>query len=141
MKKRKEIMKNILTTVLLLAFAGILLGVFVIPDKIEQYKLNQFARPFFEHAVPENSYSVQASVATDENGGTTAAAIIGTHLTEEELYEFYADTEYVPAKDGDTVELRVKALEGDSLKVLQEAGKYREEDKYYFVYIYSSKAE
>ena len=141
MKKKKEIMKNVLTTVLLLAFAGVLLGVFVIPDKIEQHKLNQFARPFFEHAVPENSYSVQASVATDENGGTTAAAIIGTHLTEEELYAFYADTEYVPAKEGDTVELNVKALEGDSLKVLQEAGKYREEDKYYFVYIYSSKAE
>jgi len=141
MKKRKEIMKNILTTVLLLAFAGILLGVFVIPDKIEEYKLNQFARPFFEHKLPENSYSVQASVATDENGGTTAAAIIGTHLTEEELHAFYADTEYVPAKDGETVELNVKALDEASLNVLMEAGKYREEDKYYFVYIYSSKAE
>ena len=140
MKKKKEILKNVGTTVLLIAFAAVLLGVFVIPDKIEQYKLNEFARPFFEHALPENSYSVQASVATDDNGGTTAAAIIGTHLTEEELYAFYADTEYLPSKDGDTVELSVKALEEDSLSVLKEAGKYREEDKYYFVYIYSSKA-
>ena len=141
MKKKKEIMKNIWSTVLLVAFAAVLLGVFVIPDKIEQYKLNQFAQPFFEHALPENSYSVQASVATDENGGITAAAIIGTQLTEEELYAFYADTEYVPAKDGDTVELSVKALDESSIEVLKEAGKYREEDKYYFVYIYSSKAE
>lgn len=140
MKKKKEILKNVGTTVLLIAFAAVLLGVFVIPDKIEQYKLNEFARPFFEHALPENSYSVQASVATDDNGGTTAAAIIGTHLTEEELYAFYADTEYLPAKDGDTVELSVKALDESSLSVLKEAGKYREEDKYYFVYIYSSKA-
>ncbi len=141
MKKKKEILKNIGTTVLLVAFAAVLLGVFVIPDKIEEYKLNQFARPFFEHKLPENSYSVQASVATDENGGTTAAAIIGTHLTEEELYEFYADTEYVPAKAGETVELSVKTLDEASLSVLMEAGKFREEDKYYFVYIYSSKAE
>lgn len=141
MKKRKEIMKNIWTTVLLVVIAAVVLGVFVIPDRIEDYKLKQFARPFFEHVLPENSYSVQASVATDENGGTTAAAIIGTQLTEEELYAFYADTEYVPAKDGDTVELSVKALNEDSLKALQEAGKYREEDKYYFVYIYSRKAE
>lgn len=141
MKKKKEILKNVGTTVLLIAFAAVLLGVFVIPDKIEQYKLNEFARPFFEHVLPENSYSVQASVATDENGGTTAAAIIGTHLTEEELHAFYADTEYVPAKDGETVELNVKALDEASLNVLMEAGKYREEDKYYFVYIYSSKAE
>ena len=95
----------------------------------------------FAHPLPENSYSVQASSVRDDNGGTTAAAIIGTQLTEEELYEFYADTEYAPAKEGEVVELNVKALEGDSLKVLQEAGKYREEDKYYFVYIYSSKAE
>ena len=141
MKKRKEIMKNIGTTALLIVFAAVLLGVFVIPGKIEQYKLNQFARPFFEHALPEHSYSVQASVATDDNGGTTAAAIIGTQMTEEELYEFYADTEYVPAKDGETVELSVKALDEASLSVLKEAGKYREEDKYYFVYIYSGKAE
>ena len=141
MKKRKEIMKNIWTTVLLVVIAAVVLGVFVIPDRIEDYRLKQFARPFFEHVLPENSYSVQASVATDENGGTTAAAIIGTQLTEEELYAFYADTEYVPAKDGDTVELSVKALDEASVKALQEAGRYRSEDKYYFVYIYSSKAE
>ncbi len=141
MKKRKEIMKNIWATVLLVVIAAVLLGVFVIPDRIEDYKLKQFARPFFEHALPENSYSVQASVATDENGGTTAAAIIGTQLTEEELYAFYADTEYVPAKDGDVVELSVKMLDEASISALREAGKYREEDKYYFVYIYSGKAE
>ena len=141
MKKKKEIMKNIWTTVLLVAFAGVLLGVFVIPDKIEEYKLQQFAKPLFAHSVPENSYSVYSSIATDDEGGTTAAAILGTQLTEEELYEFYADTEYPPAKEGDTVELSVKALDEDSLTVLQEAGKYREEDQYYFIYIYSSRAE
>jgi len=139
--KKKEVMKNALTTVLLIAFAAVLLGVFVIPDKIEEYQMNRFAKPLFDHLLPENSYSVQASVGKDENGGTTAAAIIGTHLTEEELYAFYADGEYLPANEGETVELSVSALEEDSLNVLKEAGKYREEDKYYFVYIYSSKPE
>lgn len=139
MKKKKEILKNALTTLLLVAFAAVLLGVFVIPDKVEEYQLNQFAKPLFAHALPENSYSVQASTARDENGGSTAAAIIGTQLTEEELYAFYADTEYPPAKEGEVVELSVKALDEASVSVLKEAGMYREEDKYYFVYIYSSK--
>lgn len=139
MKKKKEILKNIGTTVLLVAFAAVLLGVFVIPQKVEEYRMNQFAKPLFGHLLPDASYTVQSSVGTDDNGGTTAAAIVGTQLTEEELYEFYADTEYAPAKEGEVVELSVKALDETSINVLKEAGRYREEDKYYFVYIYSSK--
>lgn len=141
MKIKNEKLKNILTTILLLAFGAAVLGFFYVPQKIEEYQCNQFAKPLFSHPLPENSYSVQASSVRDDNGGTTAAAIIGTQLTEEELYEFYADTEYAPAKEGEVVELSVKALDEDSVKVLRDAGKYRSEDKYYFVYIYSSKAE
>ena len=133
--------KNVLTTALLVAFAAALLGVFVVPQKIEEYECGRFAKPLFAHPLPENSYSVQASSVRDDNGGTTAAAIIGTHLTADELYAFYADTEYPPAREGETVELSVKELDEASVNVLKEAGKYRSEETYYFVYIYSSKAE
>ncbi len=139
--KINEKTKNILTTVLLLAFGAVILCVFYLPQKIEEYECNQFAKPLFAHKLPVNSYSVQASSVRDDSGSTTAAAIVGTQLTEEELYAFYADTEYPPAREGETVELSVKALDEDSIEVLREAGKYRSEDKYYFVYIYSSKPE
>ena len=133
--------KNLLTTVLLLAFGAVLIGVFYVPQKMEEYECKKFAEPLFNHLLPENSYSVQSSSVRDENGGTTAAAIVGTHLTQEELLAFYSDTEYPPAREGETVELAVKQLDEESIKVLKEAGLYREEETFYFVYIYSSKAE
>lgn len=139
--KKNEKLKNVLITVLLLAFGAVLIGVFYVPQKIEEYECNRFAKPLFEHLLPDNSYSVQSSAVRDDDGNTTAAAIIGTQLSEEELYDFYSDGEYLPANEGETVELSVKALDEASISALKEAGKYRYEDLYYFVYIYSSKPE
>lgn len=139
--KKNEKLKNVLITVLLLAFGAVLIGVFYVPQKIEEYECNRFAKPLFEHLLPDNSYSVQSSAVRDDDGNTTAAAIIGTQLSEEELYDFYSDGEYLPANEGETVELSVKALDETSISALKEAGKYRHEDLYYFVYIYSSKPE
>ena len=141
MKKNNERLKNVLVSILLIAFAAVLIGVYYVPQKTEEYQCNQFAKPLFDHLLPEDSYSVQSSSVRDENGGTTAAAIVGTQLTQEELLEFYSDTEYPPAREGETVELAVKELDEASIEVLREAGKYRTEDKYYFVYIYSSRTE
>lgn len=138
--KNKELMKRILTSAVLLAFGAVLLGVFYIPQKMEERECERFAAPLFEHALPENSYSVQNSSVRDDQGGTTAAMIIGTSLSEEELAAFYGDTEYLPARKGEQVELSVKALDEASLEALRSAGKYREEEDYFFVYIYSSKA-
>ena len=138
--KNKELMKRILTSAVLLAFGAVLLGVFYIPQKMEERECERFAAPLFEHALPENSYSVQNSSVRDDQGGTTAAMIIGTSLSEEELAAFHGDTEYLPARKGEQVELSVKALDEASLEALRSAGKYREEEDYFFVYIYSSKA-
>ena len=138
--KNKELMKRILTSAVLLAFGAVLLGVFYIPQKMEERECERFAAPLFEHALPENSYSVQNSSVRDDQGGTTAAMIIGTSLSEEELAAFYGDTEYLPAREGEQVALSVKALDEASLEALRSAGKYREEEDYFFVYIYSSKA-
>lgn len=135
----KKIPQNVLTTILLLTVGAVLLGVFYIPKKVEEHQLNQFARPLFYHLLPDDTYAVQVSSVRDNNGGTTAAIILGTSLTQEELLAFYSDTEYPPAKEGESVDLEVKPLDDVSIDVLKKAGKYRDQSEYYFVYIYSSK--
>lgn len=135
----QKIPKNVLTSVLLLAFGAVLLGVFYIPKKVEEHQLKQFSHPLFYHLLPDDTYAVQTSSVRDDNGGTTAAIIMGTSMTGDELLEFYSDTEYPPANEGETVTLEVKALDEASIEVLKKAGKYREQSDYYFVYIYSSK--
>lgn len=137
----KKIPENVWKTILLVVAGALLLGVFYIPKKVEEYKLNQFARPLFYHLMPTDTYSVQTSSVRDDNGGTTAAIILGTSCTQEELLAFYSDVEYPPADEGENVVLQVKPLDEASIEVLKKAGKYREQSEYFFVYIYSSKAE
>lgn len=135
----KKIPKNVLTSIFLLAVGAVLLGVFYIPGKVEEHQLNQFARPLFYHLLPEDTYAVQTSSVRDDDGGTTAAIILGTSLTQEELLTFFSDTEYPPANEGETVVLEVKPLDEASIEVLKKAKQYRDQSDYYFVYIYSSK--
>ncbi len=142
-KLTAKIPENVLTSILLLVLGAVLLGVFYVPQKIEEHQCKQFAKPLFEHFLPKNSYAVQTSSVRDDNGGTTAAIILGTEdeLSEEILYTFYSDGAYLPAQEGDVVELAVKALDDASISALRQAGLYRDGDDYYFVYIYSAKAE
>jgi len=142
-KLTAKIPENVLTSIILIAFGVILLGIFYVPQKIEEHQCKQFAKPLFEHFLPKNSYAVQTSSVRDDNGGTTAAIILGTEdeLSEEILYTFYSDGVYLPAREGDDVELSVKALDEKSISALKQAGLYRDGDDYYFVYIYSAKAE
>ena len=125
----------------MLAFGVVMLCVFYYPQKMEERECERFAAPLFEHALPEGSYSVQTSSVRDNAGGTTAAIILGTQISEEELMAAYSDVEYAPAREGETVELAVKPLDDASIEALRSAGRYREEDSYYFIYIYSSKPE
>ncbi len=138
-KMTAKIPENVLTSIILLVFGAVLLGVFVLPQRIEEYQCNQFAKPLFYHLIPEDSYAVQTSALRDEEGGTTAAIILGvaSEMTAEELNAFYSDTEYVPANEGETVSLSVTALDESSISALQQAGMYREGDQYYFIYLYS----
>lgn len=139
--QKTKIPENVLTTIIMLAFGAVILCVFYLPQKIEERECERFAAPLFQHATPEGSYVVQTSSVRDDAGGTTAAIILGTSLTEEELLTAYSDVVYVPARDGETVELSVKPLDEGSISALKNAGRYREEDDYYFIYIYSSKTE
>ena len=140
-KLTARIPENVLTTILLLGVGVILLCVFYLPQKIEDYQCSQFAKPLFGHLLPKNSYAVQTSSVRDDNGGTTATIILGTadDLSEASLYTFYADGEYMPAREGERVKLSVKELDSGSISALKQAGMYRDGDEYYFIYIYSAK--
>jgi hypothetical protein len=142
-KMTAKIPENVLTSIILLTFGAVVLCAWILPQRIEEYHCNRFAKPLFEHRLPSDSYAVQTSAARDDEGGTTAAIILGTAsgMTQQELYAFYADGEYLPANKGEAVVLTVKELDEGSLSALRQAGMYRESDEYFFIYIYSADAQ
>ncbi len=142
-KMTAKIPENVLTSIILLAFGAVLLCIWILPQRIEQYHCNRFAKPLFEHLLPADSYAVQTSAVRDDNGGTTAAIILGVaaETDAQQIYEFYSDGEYLPAAEGDSVELSVKELDENSLAALKQAKLYREGDEYFFIYLYSSQTE
>lgn len=142
-KMTAKIPENVLTSTILLVFGAALLCAWLLPKRIDEHHCKQFAAPLFEHLLPADSYAVQTSAVRDQSGGTTAAIILGVAADsdEQQLYEFYADGEYLPAQEGDSVELVVRELDENSIEALKKAKLYREGDEYYFIYLYSSKAE
>ena len=121
-----------------MALAGLVLLAVFLPGRLKQIQCDRFAKPLYSHALPEGSRLVQKSCVKGEAGDFTAALILASDLTEEELAAFFGDTEYPPAKKGQTVELAVKPLDSDSLSALAQAGLQRENEQYVFVYIYSA---
>lgn len=142
-KMTAKIPENVLTSLILIVFGAVVLGGWLLPKRITEYQCNQFAKPLFEHQMPADSYAVQTSAVRDDEGGTTAAIILGmaSEMAQQELYDFYADGEYPPANEGESVELSVRELDEGSLSALKQAGMYREGDEYFFIYLYSSPAE
>ena len=110
-----------------------------IPKRLEQKVCSRFAEPLYAHSLPEGAELVQQSSAKGKSNDFTAALILATDLTEQELLGWFGDTEYPPAKEGQTVTLHAKALDESSLAALDKAGLYQEGKIYWFVYIYSCK--
>ena len=81
-------------------------------------------------------------VLTAMSGGVdsavTAALLLGTNWTEQQLLDYYGDTEYPPFKKDQTVTLAARPLDEASLEALSEAGKREAGQEYWFVYLYSA---
>lgn len=116
----------------------VVLAVFLLPQRIEDWQCSRFAEPLYSHALPEGSRLVQKSAVKGDSGDFTAALILATDMDKEALVAFFGDTEYPPAKEGQTVTLEAKPLDDDSLEAIQKAGQQQEEETYWFVYIYSA---
>ena len=70
--------------------------------------------------------------------GVTAALLLGTNWTEQQLLDYYGDTEYPPFKKDQTVTLAARPLDEASLEALSEAGQREAGQEYWFVYLYSA---
>lgn len=127
-----EKVKNFLPVILM---AAILIA-FLLPKRLEEKACQDFGAPLFEHALPEDAKVIQQSAVKDDEGGVTAALILQTGLTSEELKTFYSDTDYPPMEEGQTVTLNAKPLDDDSLAALKQAELYEEGAAYQFVYLY-----
>lgn len=129
----KEYAKRLLPVlIIILAMAA-----FLIPQKLQERAANAFGAPLFEHVLPADSTLIQQDAAKDDEGGTTAALLLQTELTSQELENFYSDINYPPAEEGQTVTLRAKALDDSSLAALKQAKLYTDGASYQFVYLYS----
>ncbi len=129
----KEVIKRFIPLILLIA----VMFAMAIPKRMEKKAAEAFGEPLFSHALPENTKLIEQDAAKDDEGGTTAALLLQTDLTSEELEAFYSDAAYLPAEEGQTVTLSAKALDEGSLDSLKQAGLYEDGASYQFVYLYS----
>lgn len=128
----KEKLKSFLPIIAMIA----ILTAFLLPGKLEERACNAFGAPLFEHTLPEGAKLVQQAAAKADDGTVTAAIILQTDLSSEVLENFYADREYPPMEEGQTVTLSAKALDESSINALKEAKLYEEGAAYQFVYLY-----
>ena len=113
-----------------------------LPKTLREQNAKRFAKPLFTHALPADSEAVQTYAEQQQADGVTttfATIILRSSLSEDELLAFYSDTDYPPAKTGDTVTLQVLPVQEDALTVLKNAGYAKEGDgSYWYIYLYSS---
>ena len=129
----KETAKRFLPLLIIIA----VMAAFLVPKRLQEQAANQFGEPLFSHALPDGAKLIQQDAAKDKEGGTTAALLLQTDLTKEELLDFYGDMTFAPAKEGQTVALQVKTLDEGSMQALRQAKLYEEGAQYRFVYLYS----
>lgn len=131
-------MKDKLRVIAPLVILLVLVAAFLLPKYLENKALDAFGEPLFSYALPEDTALVQQDAAKDDAGGWTAALLLESSLTEEELSAYYAAVDASPAGEGYSVELSVKPLDEDSIEAMKQAKLYEEGKSYYFVYLYSA---
>ena len=132
MQMKEKIMKWVPLLVLF-----VFLLTFFVPRWMNDRAAMTFGEPLFTHPLPNGAEIISQDGAVDEEGGVTAAILMKTDLTSEELQIHYTDLQCPPAKEGQVVTLEAKALTENDLEVLKQARVYEEGASYQFVYVYS----
>ncbi|MBM6914244.1 hypothetical protein H6B33_02345 [Gemmiger formicilis] len=109
-------------------------------EKSQRDQADAFARPLQEHPLPAGMSLVVADADKGEDGSTIGALLLRGTTDEESLLAFYSDTDYPPAKEGETVTLEVREADDSSLDALRQANLYEEGADYWFVYVTSAPA-
>lgn len=109
-------------------------------EKAQRDQADAFARPLQEHPLPVGMSLVVADADKGDDGSTIGALLLRGATDEESLLAFYSDTDYPPAREGETVTLDVREADEASLDALRQAGLYEEGAEYWFVYVTSAPA-
>ena len=120
----------------LLILLAFLLTIFV-PRWTNERRAMTFGAPLFEYALPVGAEVISTDGAVDDEGGYTAAILMKTELSSEELLAHYAALDCPPAEEGQSVTLEAKPLTEEDLDVLKKARVYEEGASYQFLYVYS----
>lgn len=128
-----EKIRKWLPWVMIVLFIAVVYG----PRWIDNATANRFGKPLFAYPLPENAVLVSQDAARDGEGVITAALLLQTDQSIEELEAYYADLRIEPVKDGQTISVEAKALTEADLDVLRTAKLYVEGEQYRFVYVTS----
>lgn len=122
----------------------ILCLIFVLPESIAKKQseafAKAFAKPLYEHEMPQGArfVSSSASEGTDD-ASTSATLILQSDWSADEIDQFYRDISYPPARENDVVTLSIIPLDNSSLDAVKQAGLYQEDGgSYWFIYLYSA---
>jgi len=128
-----EKIRKWLPWVMIVLFIAVVYG----PRWIDNATANRFGKPLFAYPLPEGTVLVSQDAARDGEGVITAALLLQTDQSIEELEAYYADLRIEPVKDGQTISVEAKALTEADLDVLKTAKLYVEGEQYRFVYVTS----
>lgn len=128
-----EKLRKWLPWVMIVLFIAVVYG----PRWIDNATANQFGKPLFAYPLPEDVVLVSQDAAKDGEGVITAALLLQTDWSSEELEAYYAELQMEPVKDGQTISVEAKALTEADLDVLKTAKLYVEGEHYQFVYVTS----
>ena len=128
-----EKIRKWLPWVMIVLFIAVVYG----PRWVDNATANRFGKPLFAYPLPENAVLVSQDAARDGEGVITAALLLQTDQSIEELEAYYADLRIEPVKDGQTISVEAKALTEADLDVLKTAKLYVEGEQYRFVYVTS----
>ena len=126
-----ETLRKWLPWVLILLFVAVVFG----PRWVDSAISHNFGQPLFDHALPEDTVLVSKDAARDSEGVITAALLLQTDRTSEELEAFYSDLDIEPVKEGQTIHVEAKALKESDLDVLKTAKLYGEGEQLPFLYV------
>ena len=128
-----EKIRKWLPWVMIVLFIAVVYG----PRWIDNATANRFGKPLFAYPLPEDAVLVSQDAAKDGEGVITAALLLQTDWSSEDLEAYYADLRIEPVKDGQTISVEAKALTEADLDVLKTAKLYVEGEHYQFVYVTS----
>lgn len=116
--------------------------VFVTTNQRRQEQAVQaFGQPLFSHALPAGAALIQTDARRDNSGVVSAAMIIRSPDSQEELLAFFSDMDYPPFAEGEETRLQVQPLDDASLETLRRADVYEEGAQYWFIYLTSQPAD